>query len=50
VAVLAGINPMANFLQGQADFFSTLGLPQWLVQWVSGSGGIHRPSHTHHAA
>ncbi|PSC73843.1 hypothetical protein C2E20_3010 [Micractinium conductrix] len=33
MVVLAGINPLANFLQGQADYFSTLGLPQWLVQW-----------------
>ena len=35
MVVLAGVNPMANFLQGQADYFSTLGLPGWLVQWVS---------------
>lgn len=34
VVLLAGVNPMASFLQGQADYFSTLGLPQWLVQWV----------------
>ena len=35
MVVLAGVNPVANFLQGQADYFSTLGLPGWLVQWVS---------------
>lgn len=33
VAALAAVNPLADFLQGQADYFSTLGLPQWLVQW-----------------
>jgi len=35
VVTLAGINPLASFLQGQADYFSTLDLPQPLVQWVS---------------
>lgn len=30
---LAGINPVAQYLQGQADFFSTLGLPDALVHW-----------------
>jgi len=33
VVALAAVNPLADFLQGQADYFSTLGLPQWLVQW-----------------
>lgn len=33
VAALAAVNPLADFLQGQADYFSTLNLPQGLVQW-----------------
>ncbi|PRW45382.1 transcriptional Sir2 family isoform B [Chlorella sorokiniana] len=33
MAALAAVNPLADFLQGQADYFSTLNLPQWLVQW-----------------
>ncbi|KAI7835550.1 hypothetical protein COHA_010554 [Chlorella ohadii] len=33
MVALAAVNPLADFLQGQADYFSTLGLPQWLVQW-----------------
>ena len=33
--VLAGVNPVGAFLQGQADYFSTLNLPHWLIQWVS---------------
>ncbi|KAL4422379.1 hypothetical protein ABPG75_008576 [Micractinium tetrahymenae] len=33
MAALAAINPLADFLQGQADYFSTLNLPGWLVQW-----------------
>ena len=35
VLVLGAINPLKDFLQGQADYFGTLGLPGWLVQWVS---------------
>lgn len=27
------INPFKDFLQGQADFFSTLNLPDWLIHW-----------------
>ena len=38
VLVLGGINPLYNFLKGQADTFSTLGLPDWLIHWVSAQG------------
>ena len=30
---VGGVNPFREFLQGQADYFSTLGLPDWLVHW-----------------
>lgn len=30
---LGAVNPFKDFLQGQADFFSTLNLPDWLVHW-----------------
>lgn len=34
VMTLAAINPLADFLRGQADYFATLDLPQWLIKWV----------------
>jgi hypothetical protein len=30
---LAGVNPFLNFLQGQADYFSTLNLPAALIKY-----------------
>ncbi len=33
VAVLAGINPFVSFLQGQADTFKGLNLPEPLIHW-----------------
>ena len=30
---LAGVNPFLNFLQGQADYFSTLNLPAGLIKY-----------------
>ena len=30
---LAAVNPFRSFLEGQASYFSTLGLPEWLVHW-----------------
>ena len=45
--VLAGVNPVGSFLQGQADYFATLNLPHWLIQWVSEEGGALRQRCAH---
>jgi hypothetical protein len=31
--MIGGVNPAYEFLKGQADTFSTLGLPEWLIHW-----------------
>ena len=33
VATLAGAEGIRSMLQGPADYFATVGLPEWLIHW-----------------
>lgn len=33
VIAAARVNPIESFLKPQAEYFSTLGLPEWLIHW-----------------